>query len=122
MTELEKLRQTGAQEFRMVPIKQYMDHKGKRRTEYEARTYIPTQGHGDLEEKDWTERAWAAVNAEGMEDLYKAIRKHMEGHVFWLHKEEEKKRYALKCLIGKAYEYWEDFTEYEKEGDEIIWL
>lgn len=122
MTEFEKYRPVGPRYGRSVATGglELVKGKFKKITKYEE--YYKTQGAGEVELKRWTEKVLEIVNAdENLYRMYQAIRKHMDTHIYFLHKEWEKAEWALECLYFKAYEYWPDFV-YPGEEQTIIWL
>lgn len=90
--------------------KQLVNGKWKKKFKYME--YFKLRSGELMEIKKWTELAMAAVEADGMTELYERIRKRIDEYK-WLKTEAEKKEYALECLYLKVYERWPDFT--------IIW-
>ncbi|MCQ2500559.1 MAG: hypothetical protein MJ117_04320 [Lachnospiraceae bacterium] len=88
--------------------------KGKMRKKTKLVEYFKLKTGKEIEIYEWAELAMAAVEADGMLELYERIRAKTD-ELRWLNskKEKEKRLYALECLYGKSYEYWPDFT--------IIW-
>lgn len=86
--------------------------KGKMRKKTKLVEYFKLKTGKEIEIYKWAELALAAVEADGMLELYERIRKKTD-EFRWLSSEKEKKLYALECLYHRAYEHWPDFT--------IIW-
>ena len=106
---LNDLRQYAADEYRQEPTGSYtLNRNGKRIPVTEGVVYITTPA-GRFREDKWCDLAEAAVKREGKEDLYEAIRSHCKAHCPWLRTEKMLRRWALDCLTGGAYEYWDDF-------------
>lgn len=86
--------------------------KGKMRKKTKLVEYFKLNTGKEIEIHKWAELALAAVEADGMLELYERIRTKTDEYR-WLNSEKEKKLYALQCLYYKSYEHWPDFT--------IIW-
>ena len=120
--ELEKLERTSTRMYRHVPTGGFETLKnGKTRTKTVGKEFFHTKGYGEIETCVWAEKMMKAIEGTELMDLYHAIRDHMETHIYFLKKEEEKKEWALGCLEYKAYEHWPDFV-YPKSEETIIWL
>ena len=63
---------------------------------------------GRVEESEWSEAYKKSLYDEGPEMilLYQRVLCHVTEHCAWLKDPEERKRYALRCIDSKAYEYW----------------
>ena len=103
------LRQYAADEFRAEPTGDYtLNRKGKRVPVTRGVFYITTPV-GRFQEDKWCDLTEEAVRREGKTELYEAIKSHCKAHFPWLRTEKMLRRWALDCLTGGAYEYWDDF-------------
>lgn len=70
----------------------------------------------EIEILQWKEEAVEAVKADGLTDLYEAIKFYVSNYA-WLKKGEEVEVYAMECLLYGSYKHWKDFTY---EGKDMI--
>ena len=68
-----------------------------------------TTPSGAYKEEDWDKLMLAAVEKDGLTDLFKGIKEHVRTNCLWL-KESEIEHYSLRCLSSRAYEAWESFS------------
>lgn len=66
---------------------------------------------------EWMKKALAAIEAEGEMSLLESIKEYCS-RLPWLHKKKELEEYAVDCLCGRIYRYWDDFENTET----IIWM
>lgn len=109
MLILSQLRQTGAREFRVVPIGTYhVNRNGRRVADTRGVEYITTPS-GKYTVHEWIALMEKAVTAEGQDELLRRIEAHVVAHCAWIRSEKEAHEYALECLSDEAYKAWADF-------------
>lgn len=122
MTEFEKYRPVSTRLVRAVPSGESEMVRGKLKPKLTIEEFYKTQEAGEMSLKKWAQTVLKIVKAdEKLNCIYEAIRKYMDTHVYFLHKEQAKIEWALDCLYIEAYKYWPEFV-YPEEEQTIIWL
>lgn len=65
---------------------------------------------GDIEDSVYYPVAKELITIAGETELLESIKEHCRNHCGWLRSKQEVEEYAIKCLLLRAYEHWQDFT------------
>ena len=66
---------------------------------------------GDFKPEEWRKRALDAIAEAGEMNLLGKIKEYCRNRCAWLRKNTDLEEYAIDCLCGRIYTYWEDFCQ-----------
>ena len=65
---------------------------------------------GDIEENEWYRVAKELITIAGEMEILEGIKKHCRNFA-WMKSEEDAERYAIECMLCRAYEHWPETKE-----------
>lgn len=75
---------------------------------------------GDIEDINYYPLMKTLIETVGKSELLETVKDYCRKNCAWLKKENDIEKYAIDCLLSKAYEHWEDFPKQPPESDKWI--
>ncbi len=99
---LQELKTKGVMEYKTYVISDTIDRAGRHHREYAGDEYVTLIGGEQIKFRDWCKEYKEALKEAGKEELYTAVRAHID-HLVWLRTDTDKEEYALSCIDSEAY-------------------